>query len=196
MSPPLPCQSNYRQQEISSRGGRNKTVERHIVDLNQLNNQLGGVAGTTSYHVVGDTIENKPLKAVKYGSGQTYSMYNSQRERSNQSFKSLLSKGSRLKTHSNSAIEVCARDGQQACFPPIVDEEELLNFRNLRCCRQISNECGPPTARSLNVQRNYKHDAQIEEEQVVQIESQNQKAEHHAQDEYGNDGGDFAEDQD
>ena len=83
MSPPLPCQSNYRQQEISSRGGRNKTVERHIVDLNQLNNQLGGVAGTTSYHVVGDTIENKPLKTVKYGSGQTYSMYNSQRERSN-----------------------------------------------------------------------------------------------------------------
>lgn len=32
MSPPLPHQSNY--QEISSRGGRNKTVERHIVDLN------------------------------------------------------------------------------------------------------------------------------------------------------------------
>jgi hypothetical protein len=43
---------------------------------------------------------------------------------------------------------VCARDGQQACFPPVVDEEELLNFRNLICSRQISNEGPPPTARS------------------------------------------------
>lgn len=41
MSPPLPGQSNYHPHELAMRA-RNKTVERHMVDLNQLNNQLGG----------------------------------------------------------------------------------------------------------------------------------------------------------
>lgn len=63
-SPPLPCQSNYRPQDLSMRG-RNKTVERHIVDLNQLNNQLGG---TNSYHIVNDNVD-KTLKVVQFGSG-------------------------------------------------------------------------------------------------------------------------------
>lgn len=73
---------------------------------------------------------------------------------------------------------MCARDGQQACFPPVVDEEELLNFRNLICSRQISNE-GPPTARSQTVHRTYTREANEEEEEedqeVIQMESQNAK---------------------
>ena len=60
------------------RGPRNKTVERHIVDMNQRINPSGtGAAAAPSYHVVGDNIENKTLKMLPLGSGQTYSIYNS-----------------------------------------------------------------------------------------------------------------------
>ena len=67
MSPPLPCQSNYAQhQGDTAMRGRNKTVERHIVDLNQLKNELGGTS--SCYHVLGDGAD-KTLKVVQFGSG-------------------------------------------------------------------------------------------------------------------------------
>ena len=83
---------------------RNKTVERHIVDLNQLSNQLGGAAN--GYHIVNDNVADKTLKVHQFGSGQTFSIYDSQRQRSKESFGSLLSKNSGVKPHSNSTVEI------------------------------------------------------------------------------------------
>lgn len=138
MSPPLPSQSSYQPHELALRG-RNKTVERHIVDLNQLNNQLGGASG---YHVGND---EKTGKVVQYGSGQTFSIYNSQRERSKESFGSLLSKNSRVKTHSNSTVEV-PRDRPQAYA-----DDEVVNFDGLRCTRQMSNDCLQTKSCNMNI---------------------------------------------
>lgn len=143
MSPPLPCQSNYAQhQGDTAMRGRNKTVERHIVDLNQLKNELGGTS--SCYHVLGDGAD-KTLKVVQFGSGKTFSIYNSQRERSKDSFGSLLSKNSRVK--SNSTVEV-PRDRQ----PPFPEDE--LNLNNLLCVRQISSDCAQAKAYSINIQQN------------------------------------------
>ena len=120
--------------------GRNKTVERHFVDLNQLKNELGGTG--SCYHVLGDNGE-KTLKVVQFGSGRTFSIYNSQRERSKDSFGSLLSKGSRVK--SNSMVD--PRDRQQNF------NEEMVNLNNLLCVRQISSDYAQAKSHSINIQK-------------------------------------------